>query len=198
MPWVPPAPIDRPRTITPYVFGGLLGLGGVWYLVGGELTTYLAVALIATGIAMVVARIVGRVGALVPLGLFLALALLVTSALGLPWHGGVGDRTWQPASAVGLRGQYQLGVGDLTLDLRDVSFTGHRHVDANVGVGRVLVIVPPYTQVVAHGHAGIGNVRVFGQEDDGLGASRTATVGSGTAVLDLDLHAGVGAVEVRR
>ena len=73
-----------------------------------------------------------------------AATLFTVQALsGVPLRGGIGDTQWRPTSAAQVAKRYELAVGSLTVDLRNVTLApGTTHVKATVGVGRVLVEVP--------------------------------------------------------
>jgi predicted membrane protein len=99
---------------------------------------------------------------------------------------------------------YELAVGNLTADLSGVTFKpGTIHVKATVGIGRLVVDVPPGPSVSVAAHSGLGNVEVFGHDDSGL-ATRTsvqsgsARAGASQAHLVLDAETGVGQVQVVR
>jgi len=129
----------------------------------------------------------------------LASVSAIARATGVPLRGGIGDRTWQPASANELPSAYRLGVGAMTVDLSHLSFTeGERHVVASVGVGRLVVIVPDGEEVTVSARAGAGETTVFGSRDDGLGARRLSAPSSSGTHLVIDARAGVGEVEVVR
>ena len=93
---------------------------------------------------------------------------------GVPLRGGIGDARWQPTSAAQLHSQYRLAIGNMTLDLRNVSFPpGTTHVTASVGIGHLEVDVPAGTSVSVSAHSGIGQVQVFGQGDSGVSPARS-------------------------
>ena len=93
-------------------------------------------------------------------------------------------------------------MGSLTLDFSDLTLEqGTTSVEADVGIGELVVTVPPDVRVEIDAHAGIGDIDVLGARDDGVAAQRTISLpGSepGAPVLDLELDVGLGAVEVRR
>ena len=132
------------------------------------------------------------------------MVLALGSALDVPIGGGVGDREAHPTTAGAIQSEYELGIGQLTLDLSDLTSTDflaaeiHR-VRAKVGVGELIVIVPVDLDVRVEAHAGLGDVRVFGIEASGFDVDRTvSTTGPPSQVLDLVVSVGLGQVEVRR
>src|SRR3954471_3468155 len=133
------------------VLGALLVIGGIaWFLnqagvVGLSLTTTLSCLLITLGIGLVLTARRAGGAALVVVGLLLTVALASTSAVDVGLlQQGMGDRTFTPQVGHALPTKYQLGVGSLTVDLTDLTaeeLAGH-HVDVQVGVGEVVVLLP--------------------------------------------------------
>jgi len=133
-------------------------------------------------------------------------AVLTAEALtGVPLRGGIGNSQWQPATSTQVAREYRLAVGQLTVDLRGVSFPpGTTHVTASVGIGQVVVDVPAATEVSVTAHSGIGDVWVFGDDNGGFGATRSldspgvGTQAGGGGHLVLDVQAGLGEVKIVR
>jgi phage shock protein PspC (stress-responsive transcriptional regulator) len=105
---------------------------------------------------------------------------------------GVGDRTYQPAAAGDVHPSYALGVGDLRVDLSQV--TTPTHVKASVGIGKLKVIVPRNAAVTVDAKAKAGDVNVFDRHDDGTNAA----IQSGNGGLVLDARVGAGRIDVVR
>lgn len=138
------------------------------------------------------------------LGLALGLALVVVAgillAVSVPVFSGIGDRTVQPAAVQELRSSYTLGIGTLDLDLSNVALPkGETFVKATVGVGNLRVDVPADATVDVDAHVQGGRVVILGHEEGGTRVNTQVwdRTGSGR-VLVLDLHAGLGKVEVER
>jgi hypothetical protein len=164
---------------------------------------YLALALAVLGAGMLVGTWRGRARWLVWLGVPLTIALVAAGTAESTLHGGTGDRTYNPRSVADIAGRYELGAGTVTLDLSAVDFADHDVVTSGrVGVGQLQVIVPAGVDVTVRAHSGIGEVNVFGVQDNGSGVSRTLTDdgadGPGGGVLELTLDVGLGQVEVDR
>jgi predicted membrane protein len=127
----------------------------------------------------------------------------IEAASGVPLRGGIGDTQVHPTSARQLQPNYQLAVGNLNVDLSNVAFpTGTTRVTTSVGVGRLVVEVPPGVTVSVVAHSGLGEVQVFGQNDGGLSTAQTIQAG-GTGQgarrhIVLDADTGVGQVQVIR
>jgi hypothetical protein len=124
------------------------------------------------GIGLIVTAVMGeRHPGLVALGVILAVATVV-QAMGVPFGGGVGDRTFTP-TASSLESSYELAAGNLVVDLTGVAFAGSTEIDVRVGFGEVLVKLPPDVRVTADGKALAGRVDLLGSVDEGLGVSRS-------------------------
>jgi hypothetical protein len=181
--------------------GGLLLVLGIGWLlhtldvVEVRWQILLAASLIVVGAAIVV---IGRHGGLVTLGVILTVLLAFASVLDVPFEGGVGERSHRPAAVAELEDRYRLGMGSLTVDLGDVELpSGTTVVEASVGMGELVVIVPEGIRVEVSGRAGIGEVVLFGRSQGGLGVRQSAIDGTGPG-LGLSASVGIGKVEVRR
>jgi phage shock protein PspC (stress-responsive transcriptional regulator) len=193
--------------VTAMTFGILLVGAGVIGLIfatndGVEPSHVFAGALIVVGAALVLTTWFGRGGLLIPLGVLLVGLLSVSSLIDVPFKGGVGQRTERPSSTAELKPEYHLAAGELRLDLRDVSFPQNSttDVEATVGAGHLVVIVPGGVEVDVHGHAGAGEVQFPG--DDGQGGVRVDRdtqlhAMEGAARIKLDAEVGLGQVEVQ-
>lgn len=206
-PALPPRPPSR-------LGGVVLALtaltGGVllWLRLAGveELTAVriLATCLCVVGAGLVVGTVVGRARWLFFFpGLLLAIALAATAAVDGVVAGGVGERTWTVAGGAPTR-SFELGLGEATLDLRGADTSGRvLDVDARIGVGHLVVLVPDDLTVRIRAHVGLGEIDtsdVGGSSDPGGGSDQEllAVFGSGDVEAELDLEVGTGEVEVRR
>ena len=162
-------------------------------------------SLIAVGLGLVIAgrRSESGQGGLIAIGIVLTVMLAAASAVDMPLEGGVGERTERPTSFSEVKSEYRLAVGQLTLDLTSVPvpITGTaRTVRGRVGVGQLIVELPSDQLAVVRGHAGMGQVTIFGESDGGFGVDKdvapSAPPGQ-TIVLSLDLSVGIGEVLVQ-
>jgi phage shock protein PspC (stress-responsive transcriptional regulator) len=197
----------RPRPfLTPITLGVLLVGAGVASLLQAtnaldvNVTVVLAIGTCIVGVALAVSAFAGRAYALVLVGILLAGATAVSSTIDVSLRGGVGHRVYDPVSAAALQDRYELGVGQLELDLRGIAFpAGRTRVEGRLGLGELLVDVPSTVRVEIDGHAGAGSVMIFGHDTGGWPADDTRAIdGSGRGVLQLDLRVGAGQVRVRR
>ena len=210
-----PPPAARPRT-EPRSYLGLVAVsaavvvGGALALVASLGADIPAVVVLGAMLAVLAAALVvgawrGRARWLVAVALPL---LLVTGAASAVHRAGpdlsFGDRTWVPTT-LSDGASYNLGSGTAVLDLRRLSHTGEQlDLRADVGAGRLRVLVPTDVRLVLDGHVGVGQITVTGQPGiSGLDNSTRVTlqpVGSPTTVTTVDLTAevGIGNLEVRR
>jgi phage shock protein PspC (stress-responsive transcriptional regulator)/predicted membrane protein len=108
---------------------------------------------------------------------------------------GVGDRTYTPAAVSDVRQQYELGIGDLRVDLSRLHTDRPLLVKAKVGMGKLRVIVPAGTAVAVDSHVKAGSISALDRTDNG----RNAHVQVGSAGrLTLDASVGAGRIEVVR
>ena len=62
---------------------------------------------------------------------------------GIDLDGGVGEREYRPASSADLRDRYELGIGELVIDLRDTDLpAGDVPLEVDLGMGQARVLVP--------------------------------------------------------
>src|SRR5207237_8689711 len=115
--------------------------------------------------------LVGLVVALLTAAVVFATAAVVAVVSAFAWFDvslsdGVGDRTYAPAAAADVHPRYDLGVGDLTLDLSRVPTGKELHVEARVGIGELHVVVPRDASVAVDSHVKVGSISSLDQHDD--------------------------------
>ena len=173
---------------------------------------FLGAALLVVGLGLVAAAFThGRRarGGLIALGIVLSLALAAASTV--PWndvhgfHGGVGDRTFRPATEAQVRDIYRNGAGDMTVDLSGVDVSGLGspiRTRVEHGVGNTEIRVPMDADVRLTIDSGVGNLDVFdqGSLDRGFfpGTGTGSWVDDGRPEFVIAVHIGVGDVEVSR
>jgi hypothetical protein len=221
----PPKPGPRPEPPKPRGPRWIGGWAFLLALLGGALTTRLtweehplgtsvqaglACALIVLGLGISVSSFLGRTGAgsvflaIVMAGL-LAAATAVPKDIGTDWA----RATWRPATVADVRTEYDLGTGVGTLDLSRLDLAAGQRVSTNaeVGVGRLRIVVPPDVTVRANIDVGIGDIQLPGDDkqdvDVAAGKSKvtTLTPAKGTkagGTIEIDLQVGVGQAEVSR
>jgi phage shock protein PspC (stress-responsive transcriptional regulator) len=178
--------------------GGFLGVFVLAAIGGG---TTLAVLAIVAGVALVVAGLAGGARWLIAPALVLVLPLAIVAAADISVDGGVGERQYRPATADELRSSYELGAGELILDMRDVDLpAGTTDVELDLGIGHAVVRVPEDACVSSDVQIGAGHAQVLDRSSDGLDVDfeQAASSGSDAPRLALDGQIGIGALEVVR
>jgi phage shock protein PspC (stress-responsive transcriptional regulator) len=162
----------------------------------------LAVGAIGTGIAVVAGvALRRRTGGLVVVGLLLAALAVTLSAVDVRLEGPIGSRVYTPFETSDLKRDYDMSIGDLELDLSNaVLAAGDTEVDANVGIGELLVTVPDDVAVDVDASASAGEVTVFGRSESGVDADLSASIHAPNSdrTLLIDAHVGLGDVIVER
>ncbi|MFJ3233355.1 PspC domain-containing protein [Streptomyces sp. NPDC086787] len=212
-----PARPRGPRWIGGWVFllallAGGLGTGLMWHghPLGTSLQAGLACALLVFGLGIGVSAVLGRTGAgSVVLAIVTAVLLAGASALPKDITAHWIRTSWEPVSAADVRSSYRLGTGEGTLDLTGVRVADGRTVttEADVGAGRLRVIVPADVTVRLSIDVGVGDIQLPGDDkhdvDVAPGRHKDVTLspasGSKKAgTLDIGVRVGVGQAEVRR
>jgi len=179
------------------VGGGLLWLLSSTGVIDLSYQTWIGVLLIAIGLA--IAFTPGRHGLLAALGVLVVLAglpaLVVDTNL---LRGGVGDEIEAPSSPEAVT-TYRQGIGKLTVDLTAPMLrTEDVAVEARLGIGELLVIVPFLSPVTVDAHVGIGNVETLGRSRSGIDVDVRESVEGIGGELALDLEAGIGNIRIQR
>jgi phage shock protein PspC (stress-responsive transcriptional regulator) len=147
---------------------GVVALGGAWAAAAGG-GVVVGIIVVASGVAILAGAFLRPVRWLILPAVTLALAAGAVAAAGIELHGGVGDRTYRPTSAIDLRDRYELGIGQLEVDLRDTDLpAGDRPLEIDVGVGEARLIVPEDVCVATDADVGAGVVRVFDRDSGGV------------------------------
>jgi hypothetical protein len=213
----PPKPPKQKSILGRLTFFVLcLAIGALAVLVAAgvhvPVSAFFALSLVVLGGGLVFGAWRGRARWLIILGCVFALALPVAwFSENAQWDApsrsrefAPGDHVWVPQDVRSLRPEYNGSVGDATLDLSNVDFTGqHEMVSVHNKVGDVKVLLPPNVDVTVTLEPGLGDAMLFGQPADGphnktreqsdLGAD-----GRGGGTLDLQIKDNAGNVEVTR
>lgn len=123
-----------------------------------EAEVIVAAALAVVGAGLIVGAWWGRSALLVVMAVLLGIALAATTAVRPMLEAGVGERTWTPTGAA----DYRLGVGDATLDLRNmiIGDGAPPQLEARVDIGELTIIVPKAVRVAVRMHADLGELAV--------------------------------------
>lgn len=186
------------------VLGVLAGLDRAGAL---ELTARdtVAVALLVIGLGLVVGTWYGRARWLaIPGALLLLPGLVVSSAvhdLDLPLGAGVGQHSYGTTAVAELEPLYELGAGELRLDLGDLDLQGgDAATTVRVGLGEIQVVVPDDATISVTYDVTGGQVELFGNDVQGTRVERTEVFDGqpGAGELDLTVEVGFGQIEVVR
>ncbi len=177
------------------VFVGAAFGGGGW----------LAGLVLVAGVVMILAGLSGRArlgrwaGAV---ALVVAIPLAVVAAVGIDAEGGIGDREYRPVAADDIRDRYELGMGELVVDLRDANLPdGRTDLAVEVGIGSAVVVVADDVCVSSRVEIGAGDAYVLGRNSSGVDVDvewLTRNAREPGPVLMVDAEIGAGALEVLR
>jgi phage shock protein PspC (stress-responsive transcriptional regulator) len=213
LPPVPPAPPREKSVLGRLTVGAAMLVAGtlvaldVADVINVDAVTVVASALGTVAVGLLVGTLVGRSRGLIVLGIGLVLALIPLSAVpdGIDWNtdAGTGDRTYHVQTSSDLNTEYALGAGTLTLDLRRVDVIGPHTVDASVGAGEVVVLLPfEDVPVTVNADVAVGAIDMPGEaERGGVDVESTWTrpgmePSTSASSIDLNLSAGLGSVTV--
>jgi phage shock protein PspC (stress-responsive transcriptional regulator) len=179
-------------------WGGGLGLGWVLVLFGVVVVALRRPTRVPT---------LGRILLVLAL-IVISLVILATGAFfgavattGVPLTGGIGQRIVQPTSPAQLQTTYRLAIGNMTVDLTRVPFgSAPRTVTASVGVGVLVIDVPPGAVVDVRAQSSIGSVSYgdSGQASFETPTGPTTIFGAPRPQLVVDARVGIGQVRLER
>ena len=161
----------------------------------------IAVLTIVTGLALVGAALVGGARWLIVPALVLGLPLALVAAADIDAEGGVGKREYRPHDISEMRAAYQLGMGDVLIDLGDVDLpAGRTDVAIDVGLGEATVRVPEDVCVTSDVEIGAGMANVFDRINDGVDVAfaQGGTPDAGQAHLHVKASIGAGRLAIHR
>jgi phage shock protein PspC (stress-responsive transcriptional regulator) len=180
------------------IAGAALGVGLAAALGGGVVIAALAVV---TGLVLVGTAFAGGARWLIVPALALVLPLGVVSAAGIDLDGGVGDRDYRPATMSALRNDYNIGIGSMRVDLRDLDLpAGETDLRLKVGIGEAVLYVPSDACVASDVQVGVGASDVLDRDNDGVDVDYTedAPAPEGKPKLHISADVGIGVIEVVR
>jgi hypothetical protein len=165
-------------------------------------TAYLALPLAIVGLGLIVGTWYGRARALVAVGALLGVAL----AIGVAVENVDNEHpvTWRITNVSRLERTYDVAIGDTTLDLSALDFSGRDEaVDIHVSVGSLRIVLPDRVDAQVTAQVDLGDARVFDQRWSGMGQGQHSVTdagddGPGGGRLTIDATVDVGSLEVVR
>ncbi|MCX6401793.1 MAG: PspC domain-containing protein [Propionibacteriales bacterium] len=162
-------PLLFPFTLALAAFG--VGVVATLHLAGLDVapSAYPATVLGVVGLMLVVGAFYGRAGGLILIGLLAAGTTAVTSVVD---DVEMGELTPTPTSAADLDSDYDLGIGEIVVDLTeldpaDFKELGGRTLKLDVSIGHIEVIVPEEgLRIEADASIGAGEANLFGEKSD--------------------------------
>lgn len=211
--WTPP-PIPASRGVLTRITLGVavLTAGVLWLLEVADVIVVgpgviLSAAMLVVGLGLLLGSVIGRGRGLIGAGLLLlpvVLLLQVVRPFPVDAFGAggmaVGTTTESPADEAAVLESYQVGAGELRLDLSDIDFTSDHEISVQVGMGEIVVWLPDDVDVEIVGRVGAGEMSLLDQRDDGVGLGRTVVddVPGSDARLTIEVNVGFGTADVDR
>ena len=184
----------------------LSGLGVVQGVgIALPLVAYLAAALLVIGLTLVAATWFGLARGLLPVGVILAIAVLIVTAGGPQLRVPVEttfSHAYTTVAELPVAGDTE-DFGRLTVDLSQLAVTADTSYKAHVDLGELQVTVPKDAHVVVNYTADVGAVHAYGDEIQS-GSELTGQVTDpqpaqpGQHTLTLDLSVDAGNIQVQR
>ena len=201
-------PPERSRLSTPRIVGGgvfvLIGL--LWLLeragtIDISVTAVLGLGTLVIGLSLMLLAREGTHAGLIVLGTILALVTMMTAVAPFEgFQGGVGERVIEVSSVDDIRTDYNLAMGTLTIDLRQIDdLRAVTPLTASVGMGELVIRVPEGTEVRVDAKVGAGEVEILGRVIDGVGIDESYVspgFEQSAGALSLELQVFTGTVEV--
>ena len=175
-------------------WGGGLGLGWLLVLLGVVVVALRRPSRVPT---------FGRMLLVLALGL-LSVVILATGAFfaavattGVPLTGGIGQRIIQPTAPSQLLPTYRMAMGSMTIDLtRFTPTTTARTVHASVGVGQLIIDVPPGSMVAVRAGTSIGSVDYGGSDPASFATTTVTAFGTLQPQVVVDAQVGIGQIRL--
>ena len=177
----------------------VLFAGAFWTAgIGGDVVV--AGLVIAAGLAVLAAAFAKPARWLILPALAIAIPAAFVSAAGIDLDGGIGERTYRPASATQVNDHYEVGAGRLEIDLRQAELDGDRDLEVDVGMGEAVIIVPDDVCVATDARVGMGATSVFEETNGGIDVawSEDAEPRAGNSRLNVDADIGLGHLDIRK
>jgi phage shock protein PspC (stress-responsive transcriptional regulator) len=167
------------------------------------ISAYFAAALVTIALGLILGAWFGRARGLIALAVITTIGLAAST--GAERYGSqIGNSVYRPAALAAVADRYDFTAGNVTLDLRDVTFTGPpQTITATMRFGQLKVLLPPTVDTTATVRLDNGRAVILGHElddhnVDGTTVSDQGPDGAGGGTLKLDLQMDTGNLEVAR
>jgi phage shock protein PspC (stress-responsive transcriptional regulator) len=184
-------------------FGVALMVGGVMWALQDAGSAHLSLAqilgapLAVLGAGLLLASVIGRGRWTILPALLLVPPAFVASLIHVPLDGVWTDRTFTPRTAASIGTSYQQSGDRLVFDFTKLEADEHPSpIHAEMGIGKVLVIVPRGMPLTIHAEVSAGTLTLLARPQTlGFGVEDTVRV-EGADPLVMDVQVGIGDVEM--
>ncbi|MDP3984706.1 MAG: hypothetical protein Q8Q52_06870, partial [Acidimicrobiia bacterium] len=188
----PPSPLGQLTIgVALLATGGLLIADRLSPLVDAGWRHYLALAMAILGLGLLVGAVWGRARWLIGLGIMIVPFLVASSV----WE--FSDlqinETFRPETFDDLATTLERGTGSLTIDLTRLPWDGQVYeLDAALGVGEIILIIPQNVAMDLRTQVGIGLIQGGG----GFGIDQELTWEGEDGAMVLDVQVGIGQIQI--
>jgi phage shock protein PspC (stress-responsive transcriptional regulator) len=199
----PPSVLGRITVAAALILGGLVALIQTVTSLHVSVDQYAALGLAIVGAGLLIGARLGRSRGLIVLGGILVIVMATASAIPtVSTTATTGQQIFAPTSVAELRDRYELGAGDMTLDLSGLELERGQQVTvgASVGIGQLTVDVPPDMTVDVEAAGKVAELVAFDREFEGTNVTldHIWRGPEGAPTIALDLAVGMGVIEVQQ
>ena len=161
---------------------------------------YLALAVTILGLGLLVGTFAGRARWLILVGVVLVPTLMFSPVFEWDWNSETFETIAEPDTFADLQEVYQLDVGDMQIDLRELPWDGQTiELGAFVDVGNLEIRIPPNVGIIGEASVDVGRVGAPGRESAGLGSPSLTFNNTGIdGTVLLEAHVDLGNIDIRR
>lgn len=161
---------------------------------------YLALATTIVGVGLLVGSILGRARWLIILGAIMVPTLMFSPVFEADWNRATFDRAEVPTTFAEVQGVYEMDLGTMVIDLRELPWDGEEiGISASIDGGSLEIFLPEGVGITGTASVDAGEVSEPGRASAGLGDPSldwTETGELGTVLLDA--HVNLGNIEIHR
>ena len=203
----PPPPIQRERSmlgrltiaIGLIVIASMALIDVAFDTVEIEPVHYLATAVGITGLGLIVGAWIGKARWLILVGILILPAMWFTSLWPSDFSFSAGEVREEPISVSEVATPYELGFGQLTLDLGGLTETelaAVGEIDVTLGMGELILRLPADVGVAITADVGMGALQGPFAEEAGIGIDAVRIVGPEPVVYEINAEVGAGVITV--